>query len=81
MGRDDKERTVGLGFLVAIIRRVFGYLPKTIWGGVALGAVVGLIITLVKGDLDLILLSCAVGLVAGLVFELIISIFNRRRIR
>jgi len=72
---------VGLGFLVAIIRHVFGYVPKAIWAGVAVGAVVGLIIALVKGDLDLILLSCAVGLVAGLVFQLIISVSSRRRTR
>ena len=68
---------MGLGILVAIIRRIFGYVPKAIWSGIAVGAVVGIIIALVKGDSDLILLSCAVGLAAGIVFELIIRLINR----
>jgi len=69
-----------MGCLLAIIVRVlvaFRYFPKTIWGGVAVGAVVGLIIALVKGDWYLMLFSCVVGFVAGIVFELIIRLIDR----
>lgn len=72
--------------LVAIIVRVmvaFRSFPKAIWGGAALGAIVGLIIALVKGDWSVILFSCMVGFLAGTVFELVmrlvISITSRRR--
>jgi len=69
-----------MGCLLAIIVRsilVFRYFPKTILGGVAVGAIVGLIIALVKEDWWIMLTSCAVGLVAGIVFELIIRLINR----
>lgn len=85
MGRDEKEETMGC-FVLAIIVRVlvaFRYVPRAIWGGAAVGAIVGLIIALIKRDWTLMLLSCAVGFIAGTVFELIIrliiSIDNRRR--
>ena len=69
-----------MGCLLAIIVRSFAafrYFPKTIWGGVAVGAVVGIIIALIQGDWTLMLYSCAVGFVAGIVFELIIRLINR----
>jgi hypothetical protein len=69
-----------MGYLLAIIVRslaAFRYFPKAIWGGVAVGAVVGLIIALIKVDWTLLLYSCAVGFVAGIVFELIIRLINR----
>jgi len=71
--------------IVAIIVRVmaaFRSFPKAIWGGATLGAIVGLIIALVKGDWSVILFSCVVGFLAGTVFELVmrlvISIASRR---
>ena len=76
-----------MGCLLAIIVRVllaFRSVPKPIWGGAAVGAVVGVIIALVKGDWSLVLFSCAVGFVAGTVFELIIRLIisiNSRRNR
>ena len=69
-----------MGCLLAIIVRVllaFRYFPKTIWGGVAVGAVVGLIIALVKGDWFLMVYSCVWGFVGGIVFELIIRLISR----
>lgn len=69
-----------MGCLLIIIVRVllaFRYCPKTIWGGTAVGAVVGLIIALVKEDWGIILLGCAMGLVAGTFFELIIRLIIR----
>lgn len=42
-----------MGCLLAVVARVllaFGEVPKTIWGGVTVGAVVALIMALVKGD-------------------------------
>ena len=43
--------------------------PNAVWGGATLGAIVGLIIALVKGDWGLMALSFAAGTYAGTVFE------------
>ena len=56
------------------VRRGF---PRAIWYGVAVGAVVGVIIALVRDDWWILLYSCAVGLAAGIVFELIIVWIDR----
>jgi hypothetical protein len=78
-------------WVVAIIVRVmaaFRSFPRAIWGGAAVGAIVGLIIAVVnKGDAILVtswvLSCCGMGLVAGTVFELVmrlvVSITSRRR--
>ena len=78
-------------WIVAIIVRVmaaFRSFPRAIWGGAAVGAIVGLIIALVnKGDAILViawvLFCCGMGLLAGTVLELVIrlivSITSRRR--
>ena len=69
-----------MGCLIAIIVRslvAFRYFPKTIWGGVAVGAVVGLIIALIREDWWIMLYSCAVGFAAGIVFDLTIRLINR----
>jgi len=69
-----------MGCLLAVIARVllaFRYFPKTIWGGVAVGAVVGLITALVKGDGFLILYGCMWGFLGGIVFELVIRLIDR----
>ncbi len=73
-------------WIVAIIVRVmvaFRSFPTAIWGGAAVGAIVGLIIALVTGDWFVILSSCVMGLLAGTVLELVIrlivSITSRRR--
>jgi len=68
------------GFLLAMIVRgflVFGYFPKAIWSGVAVGAVAGLIIALVKWDWWQILYGCGWGFLGGLVFELVIRLIDR----
>ena len=74
-----------MGCLLAIVFRVFAafrYWPKTIWGGVAVGAIAGLIIALVKGSGFPILYGLIYGFVGGLVFEgivrLIVIIDNKR---
>jgi len=51
--------------------------PNAVWGGATLGAIVGLIIALVKGDWGLLTLSFAVGTFAGTVSEWIGRIANR----
>ena len=60
-----------------------GEMTPVIWGGVAVGAVVGIIIALIKGDWFLVFAGCGVGLVIGFVLELIIRLIvrmdNRRR--
>lgn len=64
-----------LGYVWARVLRgllAIGEIRKAILGGIAVGAVVGLIIALVKGYWPLILVSCGVGSVAGTTFGLII---------
>ena len=71
-----------LGWLfvrIALFLFVLGEVTPAIWGSVAVGAVVGLIIGLVKGDWILIFAGCGVGFVTGLVLELIIRIASRRQ--
>ena len=67
------------GLLVRIARALFtlGEVTPAIWGSVAVGGVVGLIMALVKGDWILIFVGCGVGFVAGLVLELIIRLIVR----
>jgi hypothetical protein len=55
------------------------YFPKIILGGVAVGAVVGVIIVLVRDNWWIVLLSSVVGLHAGLVVELIYGLIERNR--
>ena len=69
-----------MGCLLAIIFRVlaaFRYWPKTILGGIGVGAVVGLIIALVRGSGFSILYGCIYGFAGGLVFEGIVRLINR----
>ena len=71
-----------LGWLfvrIALLLFVLGEVTPAIWGSVAVGAVVGLIIGLVKGNWILIFAGCGVGFVTGLVLELIIRIASRRQ--
>ena len=67
--------------LVRLARFLFeiGEFTPAIWGSVAVGGVAGLIIGLVKGNWVLVFAGCGIGLVAGLVLELIIRRTNRRR--
>ena len=66
---------------IAIFLFQSGEVTPAIWGSVAVGAVVGVIMALVKGDWFFVFAGCAMGFVAGLVLELIIRISNRRRRR
>ena len=59
---------------IIFIRRGF---PRAIWSGIAVGAAVGVIIALVRDDWLIILYSCAVGLAAGIVFQLIVVWIDR----
>jgi riboflavin transporter FmnP len=76
-----------MGFVLVMIARALlalGEIPLAIWGSVAVGFVVGLILALVKGDGFLIFTGCGVGFVVGLVLELIIILIvriNNRRSR
>ena len=55
--------------------------PNAVWGGATLGAIVGLIIALVRGDWSLMTLSFAVGTFAGTASEWIYRIANKLRRR
>jgi hypothetical protein len=54
---------------------------KAVWGGAALGAIVGLVVGPVKGDPGLLALSYAAGTFAGVAFERIGRIAKRLRNR
>jgi len=43
--------------------------PNAVWGGATLGAIVGLILALVKSDWSLLALVFAIGTFAGTLFE------------
>lgn len=68
---------------IAIFLFQVGEVTPAIWGSVAVGAVVGVIMALVKGDWFFVVAGCGVGLVVGFVLELIIRLIvrmdNRRR--
>jgi len=68
---------------IAIFLFQSGEVTLAIRGSVAVGAVVGIIMALVKGDWFFIFAGCGVGFFAGLVLELIIRLIvrmdNRRR--
>jgi len=66
-------------YRIALFLFQVGEVTPAIWGSVAVGTVVGLIIGIVKGNWILIFAGCGVGFVAGLVIELIIRIASRRR--
>ena len=71
-----------LGWLfvrIVLFLFVLGEITPAIWGSVAVGAVVGVIMALVKGDWVLVFAGCGVGFVTGLVLELIIRIASRRQ--
>jgi hypothetical protein len=65
-----------VGIIVRFIL-AFGEFPRTIWGGAALGAFVGVIIALIRGDKWIMLYGCAAGLAAGIFLELIIRLIDR----
>ena len=67
--------------LVRLARFLFeiGEMTPAIWGSVAVGGVVGLIIGLVEGNWVLVFAGCGLGFVVGLVLELIVRRASRRR--
>jgi len=64
---------------IALLLFQLGEFTPAIWGSVAVGGAVGLIIGLVKGNWVLVFAGCGIGFVAGLVLELIIRRTNRRK--
>jgi hypothetical protein len=58
-----------------------GGMTPAIWGSVAVGGLVGLIIGLVEGNWVLVFAGCGLGFVVGLVLELIIRRITRRHRR
>jgi xanthosine utilization system XapX-like protein len=56
-----------------------GEITPAIWGSVAVGGVVGLIVGLAKVNWILVFAGCGVGFVVGLVLELVIRRASRHR--
>jgi len=64
-----------LGYLWAIVLHrllVIKSIRKTIYYGIGIGAVVGLIIAVVEGYWQVILIGCGIGLILGITLGLII---------
>jgi hypothetical protein len=76
-----------MGCMGVLLVRLVVFLVRTgestpaIWWGVGVGAVVGLILSLVKADWFPVLAGSMLGLVGGLVFEFVLMIARRRRRR
>lgn len=68
---------VRLLFYILILIWVRRGFPRAIWYGVGVGAIVGVIIALVKGNWLILLYSCVVGAAAGVVFQLTIIWIDR----
>jgi hypothetical protein len=70
------------GYLWAIALRrllVIKSIRKTIYYGIGIGAVVGLIIALVQGYWQVILIGCGIGFVLGVTLGLIIRAISIMR--
>ena len=76
---------MGVTAILAIIAGVLLILHwngrNAVWGGATLGAIVGLVIALVKGDWGLLTFSFAAGTFAGTVFEWVGRMANKLRSR
>jgi putative Ca2+/H+ antiporter (TMEM165/GDT1 family) len=68
-----------LAILAIIVRGLlaFRYFPKTILSGIGVGAVVGLILAIVKGDWFQLLYGLGWGFLGGVVFELVVVWIDR----
>ena len=64
---------------LAVFLFQIGGMTPAIWGSVAVGGVVGLIIGLIEGNWVLVFAGCGMGFAVGLVLELIIRRASRRR--
>jgi len=64
---------------LAVFLFAIGEMTPAIWGSVAVGGVVGLIIGLIEGNWVLVFAGCGMGFFVGLVLELIIRRTSRRR--
>ena len=54
--------------------------PNAVWGGATLGAIVGLVIALIKGDWGLMALSFVIGTFAGTIFEWVGRLATKSRL-
>jgi ABC-type transport system involved in multi-copper enzyme maturation permease subunit len=61
-------------FTLTWVRRGF---PRSIYYGLGVGAIVGVIIALVRNDWLILLYSCVIGAAAGVVFQFIIILIDR----
>ena len=55
-----------MAIVAGILLIVFWRGRNAVWGGATIGAIVGLILAIVKGDWSLLALSFAIGAFAGL---------------
>ena len=76
---------MGVRAILAIVAGVLLILhwrgPNAVWGGAGVGAIVGLVIALVRGDWGLLALGFAAGTIAGAVLEWIGRLANKLRSR
>ncbi|MEE8566986.1 MAG: hypothetical protein V3S81_00120 [Anaerolineales bacterium] len=73
------EVTAILAIIAGVLLILHWKGPNAVWGGAGVGAIVGLVIALIKGDWGLLALSFAAGTFAGTVFEWVGRIANKLR--
>ena len=75
------EVTAILAIIAGVLLILHWKGPNAVWGGAGVGAIVGVVIALIKGDWGLLALSFAAGSFAGTVFEWVGRIANKVRSR
>jgi|GEM_PF-3333003 len=75
------EVTAILAIIAGVLLILHWKGPNAVWGGAGVGAIVGVVIALIKGDWGLLALSFAAGTFAGTVFEWVGRIANKVRSR
>ena len=75
------EVTAILAIIAGVLLILHWKGPNAVWGGAGVGAIVGLVIALIKGDWGSLALSFAAGTFAGTVFEWVGRIANKLRSR
>jgi hypothetical protein len=73
------ETTTILAIIAGILLILHWKGPNAVWGGATLGAIVGLIVALVKSDWSMLAFIFAIGTFAGTLFEWIGRLAKRRR--
>ena len=75
------EVTAILAIIAGVLLILHWKGPNAVWGGAGVGAIVGLVIALIRGDWGILALSFAAGTFAGTVLEWVGRVANKVRRR